>query len=72
MIVEPLALPEVLLLRPLVFHDARGHFVETWHAARYREAGVDLTFVQDNVSVSHRGVLRGMHAQLWFRQVCAK
>jgi dTDP-4-dehydrorhamnose 3,5-epimerase len=63
MIVEPLALPEVLLLRPRVFHDARGHFVETWNAVRYREAGIRLDFAQDNVSVSHRGVLRGLHVQ---------
>lgn len=63
MIVTPLALPEVLLLRPRVFHDARGHFVETWNAARYRDVGIDFDFAQDNVSMSHRGVLRGMHAQ---------
>ncbi len=63
MMVEPLALPELLLIRPRVFHDDRGHFVETWNVARYREAGIALEFSQDNVSVSHRGVLRGLHAQ---------
>jgi dTDP-4-dehydrorhamnose 3,5-epimerase len=43
--------------------DARGHFLETWQADRYAEAGVTGPFVQDNVSVSLRGVLRGLHFQ---------
>ena len=45
--------------------DARrgGYFVETWHAERFREAGLDLQFVQDNQSRSLRGVLRGLHYQ---------
>ena len=57
-------LPGVLLLEPKVFGDARGFFMETWQAARYREAGMPERFVQDNHSRSRRGVLRGLHYQL--------
>ncbi|MDS4070371.1 MAG: dTDP-4-dehydrorhamnose 3,5-epimerase [Candidatus Competibacter sp.] len=57
-------LPGVLLLEPNVFGDARGFFMETWQAARYREAGMPERFVQDNHSRSRRGVLRGLHYQL--------
>lgn len=57
-------LPGVLVLEPKVFGDARGFFMETWQAARYREAGLPEHFVQDNHSRSRRGVLRGLHYQL--------
>ena len=57
------SLPGVLLVETRIFGDARGRFQETWNAARYREAGLDATFVQDNVSVSEKGVLRGLHLQ---------
>ena len=63
MIVEPLAIPEVLLVTPRVFRDARGSFFETWRDDRYAALGIDTPFVQDNVSVSARGVLRGLHFQ---------
>jgi dTDP-4-dehydrorhamnose 3,5-epimerase len=56
-------LPGILLLEPNVFGDARGFFMETWHRERYREAGLPADFVQDNVSLSGRGVLRGLHFQ---------
>jgi dTDP-4-dehydrorhamnose 3,5-epimerase len=58
------ALPGVLLIEPVVRADQRGFFLEAWHEARYREAGIDLPFVQDNHSRSVRGVLRGLHYQL--------
>lgn len=45
------------------FGDERGRFFEAWNLKRYREAGIDHQFVQSNVSISHRGVLRGLHAQ---------
>jgi len=61
--VTPTAIPEVLLIEPRGFEDARGAFVETWQLARYSEAVTPLTFVQDNVSVSRRGVVRGLHFQ---------
>ncbi|MBM4200295.1 MAG: dTDP-4-dehydrorhamnose 3,5-epimerase [Gammaproteobacteria bacterium] len=61
--VEGTALPGVLLIEPKVFGDRRGYFFEAWNAERYREAGVDVAFVQDNLSFSERGVLRGLHCQ---------
>ena len=61
--VTPTALPEVLLVEPTVFGDARGYFFEAYSARRYAEAGIAAAFVQDNVSRSRRGVLRGLHYQ---------
>jgi dTDP-4-dehydrorhamnose 3,5-epimerase len=64
MIVTPTAtLPDVLIIEPRVLRDDRGFFVETYHAPRYRAAGVDVAFVQDNHSRSVRGTLRGLHWQ---------
>lgn len=60
--VEHLVLPEVLLIKPRSFRDERGHFLETWREAEYQQHGIG-PFVQDNVSVSRRGVLRGLHFQ---------
>ena len=56
-------IPGVVLIEPDVFGDVRGFFLETYHAERYRENGIPLTFVQDNHSSSVRGTLRGLHAQ---------
>ena len=64
MIVTPTAIPEVLLVQPVVHGDHRGFFVETWHEARYGAAGVALPFVQDNHSRSQRHTLRGLHYQV--------
>ena len=61
--VERTALPGVLILEPKVFGDARGFFMETWNRSRYAEAGLPGEFVQDNVSYSRHGVLRGLHYQ---------
>ncbi|MFM8609033.1 MAG: dTDP-4-dehydrorhamnose 3,5-epimerase [Burkholderiaceae bacterium] len=59
------ALPEVLLIEPRVFGDARGFFMESWNAKAFAQAtGVDLPFVQDNHSRSAHGVLRGLHYQI--------
>jgi dTDP-4-dehydrorhamnose 3,5-epimerase len=52
-----------LLVEPDVFRDARGFFLETFHAGKYREGGIPCDFVQDNHSSSVRGTLRGLHAQ---------
>lgn len=60
----PTDIPDVILVEPSVHRDARGFFVETWHAHRYRDGGIDARFVQDNHSRSQRGALRGLHAQL--------
>jgi dTDP-4-dehydrorhamnose 3,5-epimerase len=57
------ALAGVLIIEPRVFGDERGFFMETWNAAGFAAAGLDLTFVQDNHSRSGRGVLRGLHFQ---------
>ena len=54
----------VLVIEPRVFEDHRGYFMETYHQERYQGAGMDLPFVQDNLSYSVRGTLRGMHYQL--------
>ena len=56
-------LPDVKVVEPEIHRDARGFFAETYKAARYRAAGIDVTFVQDNESSSSRGVLRGLHWQ---------
>ncbi len=53
----------VLLVEPDVFRDARGFFLETFHARKYRDGGIACDFVQDNHSRSQRGTLRGLHAQ---------
>jgi len=62
--VTPTPLPDVLLIEPIIFPDSRGHFLETYQAARYQEFGVPSRFVQDNLSFSLKGVLRGLHYQL--------
>jgi dTDP-4-dehydrorhamnose 3,5-epimerase len=66
--VSPTKLPGVVVIEPRVFRDDRGFFVETYHADRYRDAGLKAPFVQDNHSRSRRGVLRGLHLQVRFPQ----
>ena len=61
--VVPTDLPGVLLIEPDVHRDARGFFLETYHADKYRAAGIAGPFVQDNQSRSVRGTLRGLHLQ---------
>lgn len=63
MIVHPTRLQDVLLLEPKIFGDARGFFLESFNRERYREAGIQDDFVQDNLSMSSKGVLRGLHFQ---------
>jgi dTDP-4-dehydrorhamnose 3,5-epimerase len=60
----PCAIPDVVLVAPRVFGDARGFFLESWHAEKFARAGIDAAFVQDNHSRSVRGVLRGLHYQV--------
>lgn len=66
--VEATELPGVVTVAPRAFSDDRGLFFETWSRARYAQAGMPEDFVQDNVSRSARGVLRGLHYQLPFAQ----
>jgi dTDP-4-dehydrorhamnose 3,5-epimerase len=60
----PTSLPEVVLIKPRVFGDQRGFFLETFRADRFKASGIDATFVQDNHSHSQRGTLRGLHFQI--------
>jgi dTDP-4-dehydrorhamnose 3,5-epimerase len=63
MTIRETSLPGVLLIEPDVYGDDRGFFLETWNAARYAAHGLDAAFVQDNLSYSQYGVLRGLHFQ---------
>jgi len=53
----------LLIIEPKVFGDSRGFFMESWNQSRYETAGLTQHFVQDNISFSHRGALRGLHFQ---------
>ncbi len=67
--ITPLAIPDVLLLQPRVFGDARGFFFESYnHRAFSDAAGIETAFVQDNHSRSMKGVLRGLHYQIQHAQ----
>ncbi|KAB8036806.1 dTDP-4-dehydrorhamnose 3,5-epimerase [Silvanigrella paludirubra] len=57
-------LNEIILISPVVFNDDRGFFYENYHELKYKELGITCTFVQDNISRSKKGTLRGMHYQL--------
>lgn len=57
-------LPDVLIVEPRVFADHRGFFLETFHRRKYAEAGLEVTFVQDNHSRSGKNTLRGLHYQV--------
>jgi len=63
MIVEDFPLRGLKLVKPRIFEDDRGSLVEIYREDRYREAGIDVRFVQDNHSRSRRGTLRGLHFQ---------
>jgi dTDP-4-dehydrorhamnose 3,5-epimerase len=62
--VKPTGLSGLLLIDPRCFRDARGFFLESFQADRYRDVGIPDTFVQDNHSRSRQGVLRGLHFQV--------
>lgn len=61
---EKTELPDVILVTACVFSDQRGEFMEAFKATEFAAAGIPSSFVQDNASVSHAGVLRGLHYQL--------
>jgi dTDP-4-dehydrorhamnose 3,5-epimerase len=61
---SPTAIPDVLLIKPRVFTDDRGFFLETFRTNLYEHAGIAQPFVQDNHSGSNKGVLRGLHYQI--------
>ena len=56
------------VIEPAVFHDERGYFMETYNQNDFREAGLNMVFVQDNQSASKKGVLRGLHFQINYPQ----
>jgi dTDP-4-dehydrorhamnose 3,5-epimerase len=60
----PTDIPEIIIIEPEVFGDARGFFMETYQASSYAQAGIQATFVQDNHSGSRQGTLRGLHYQI--------
>jgi len=62
------SLPEVLIIKPTVFQDHRGFFMETYQEKKFAEAGIQNQFVQDNHTGSQQGALRGLHYQIRFPQ----
>jgi len=62
--VTPASLPDIKIIEPRLFGDDRGFFMESWNARAFAEAGLALSFVQDNHSRSARNVLRGLHYQV--------
>jgi dTDP-4-dehydrorhamnose 3,5-epimerase len=57
-------IPDVLLIEPKIIGDARGFFLETYREELFAEAGITARFIQDNHSLSQKGVLRGLHYQI--------
>ncbi|MGX9367324.1 dTDP-4-dehydrorhamnose 3,5-epimerase [Desulfoplanes sp. PS50] len=57
-------IPDVVIIEPRVFGDERGFFMETWQRKTFAESGIDYDFVQDNHSLSGKGILRGLHYQI--------
>ncbi len=66
--VQTTALPGVVVLKPKQYRDPRGYFLESYHQIKYRELGINCEFVQDNLSFSLFGVLRGLHYQIRHQQ----
>ena len=66
--VETCGIEGLKIISPQVFGDARGYFMETYNQNDFRDAGIDLDFVQDNQSASRKGVLRGLHFQIKYPQ----
>lgn len=66
--VKQMALPGLFLIEPEIFDDERGYFLQAWHSREYRDAGLPDSFVQDNLSFSSRGTIRGLHYQKPFTQ----
>ncbi|PCJ62024.1 MAG: dTDP-4-dehydrorhamnose 3,5-epimerase [Planctomycetota bacterium] len=60
----PLAIPDVLSIRPKVFEDNRGFFFESFNTKIFKDFGLEVNFVQDNRALSYKGALRGLHYQV--------
>ena len=57
------SIKDLLIIEPRIFNDGRGYFFESFSKAKFAEAGIDIDFVQDNQSFSHKGAVRGLHTQ---------
>lgn len=68
MLVKGLSLPGLFLIEPKIFRDDRGYFLQSWHSREYRDSGLPDVFVQDNLSRSSKGTIRGLHYQKPFTQ----
>lgn len=66
--ITPTSLADLLLIEPAIFSDERGFFVEIYQRTRFASAGISQEFIQDNLSGSRRGVLRGLHFQVYHPQ----
>lgn len=66
--VTPTKIPDVLVIEPKLITDSRGFFMEAYNLEQYKQAGIELNFIQDNHSGSKKGVLRGLHYQIKFPQ----
>lgn len=66
--VTPCDIKGLYVIEPAVFKDERGYFMETYNQNDFKEAGLDMVFVQDNQSMSVKGVLRGLHFQKQYPQ----
>lgn len=64
MLIETTSLSGVVIIKPKVFSDDRGYFLETYHRGRFKELGIPMEFVQDNQSYSRKNTLRGLHYQV--------
>ncbi len=65
MIIYPSSIPQVSLIKPQLFEDSRGFFLESYQSAKFADARISAQFVQDNHSGSKQGVLRGLHYQIY-------
>ncbi len=64
MIISKPPIKDLLVITPKVFEDNRGHFFESWSKEKFHKLGIDVDFVQDNQSLSQKGILRGLHFQM--------
>ena len=64
----PLEIPDVKVVEPRVHGDSRGYFLETWSKQKFDDAGIYYDYVQDNLSRSSQGILRGLHYQIQMSQ----
>jgi dTDP-4-dehydrorhamnose 3,5-epimerase len=61
--IEYTSIPDVMIIKPDLFRDERGYFMESFHTEKFKHLGIETSFVQDNESLSQKGVLRGLHFQ---------